>query len=70
MKEIFHRANQYLFFIVLLVIVLYFGRSFLIPVFFAGMLAMLMAPVCRKLDSWGFNRALSCLCCILILVIV
>ncbi len=70
MKEIFNRANQYLFFIVLIAVVMYFGRTFLIPVFFAGMLAMLMAPVCRKLDSWGLNRALSSLCCILILVIV
>jgi predicted PurR-regulated permease PerM len=70
MKDIFYRANQYLFFMVLLVGVMYFGRSFLIPVFFAGMLAMLMAPVCRKFERWGLNRALSCLGCILILVIV
>lgn len=70
MKEIFNRANQYLFFIVLLAVVMYFGKSFLVPVVFAGMLAMLMAPVCRRLDSWGFNRALSSLSCILILVIV
>ncbi|MEX2231485.1 MAG: AI-2E family transporter [Cyclobacteriaceae bacterium] len=70
MKEIFHRANQYLFFIVLLIVVMYFGRAFLIPIFFAALLAMLMAPVCRKLDAWGFNRALSTLTCILILVVV
>jgi predicted PurR-regulated permease PerM len=70
MKEIFHRVNQYLFFIVLLVVVMYFGRAFLIPMFFAALLAMLMAPVCRKLDGWGFSRALSTVCCILILVLV
>lgn len=70
MKEIFHRLNQYLFFIILLIVVLYFGRAFLIPIFFAALLAMLMAPVCRKLDGWGFHRALSSLGCILVLVAV
>ncbi len=70
MKEIFSRINQYFFFIVLLIVVMTFGRAFLIPIFFASLLAMLMAPVCRKLDGWGFNRALSSLACILILVVV
>ena len=70
MKEIFHRVNQYLFFIVLLIVVMYFGRAFLIPLFFGALLAMLMAPVCRRLDGWGLNRTLSTLACILILVIV
>lgn len=70
MKEIFHRLNQYLFFIILLIVVLHFGRAFLIPIFFAALLAMLMAPVCRKFDGWGFHRALSSLGCILILVAV
>lgn len=68
MKEIFHRINQYLLFIVLFVVVLYFGRAFLIPIVFGALLSMLMAPVCRKLDGWGFPRALSTLVCILILV--
>ncbi|MGC1243772.1 MAG: AI-2E family transporter [Chryseosolibacter sp.] len=68
MKEIFHRINQYLFFIVLITVVMFFGKGFLVPVFFAALLAMLMAPVCRRLDSWGFPRALSTLTCILILV--
>jgi predicted PurR-regulated permease PerM len=70
MKEIFVRANQYLLFVILLVLILYFGRTFLVPIVFAAMLAMLMAPVCRKLDSIGLKRALSSLACILILVAV
>lgn len=70
MKEIFHRFNQYLFFIGLLVVVLYFGKAFLVPIVFASLLAMLMAPVCRKLDAWGFNRAMSSMVCILILILV
>jgi predicted PurR-regulated permease PerM len=70
MKDIFHRLNQYLFFTVLIVAVMYVGRAFLIPVFVGSLLAMLMAPVCRKLDGWGLNRALSTIGCILILVAV
>jgi predicted PurR-regulated permease PerM len=49
---------------------MYFGRAFLIPLFFAALLAMLMAPVCRKFESWGLSRALSTIGCVLILVIV
>jgi predicted PurR-regulated permease PerM len=70
MKEIFNRVNQYLFFFVLTVVVMYFGRSFIIPIVFAALLAMLMAPLCRKLDSWKFPRALSTLVCVLILAAV
>lgn len=70
MKEIFHRINQYLFFFVLLIVVMYFGRSFLIPICFGALLAMLMAPVCRKVDGWGAHRAISSLACILILVVI
>jgi len=70
MKEIFHRVNQYLFFFVLIIVVMYFGKAFIIPIVFAALLAMLMAPVCRRFDSWGWHRALSSLGCILILVVV
>ena len=70
MKEIFHRINQYLFFFVLLIVVMYFGKAFLIPLIFASLLAMLMAPMCRRFDGWGWPRALSSLACILILVVI
>ena len=70
MKEIFKRANSYLLFVILLVLILYFGRTFLIPIVFAAMLAMLMAPLCRRLDGWGFHRALSSFVCIFILLLV
>jgi predicted PurR-regulated permease PerM len=70
MKEIFKQANAYLLFVILLVVVLYFGRTFLIPIVFAAMLAMLMAPVCRKLDSWGAKRAISSFASLLILILI
>ena len=70
MKEIFTRANQYLLFAVLLVLIFYFGRTFIIPIISAALLAMLMAPLCRRFDRWGFHRALSSFICVFILLIV
>jgi predicted PurR-regulated permease PerM len=70
MKEIFQRVNQYLLFAVLLILILYYGKTFLIPLTFGALLAMLMAPVCNKLDSLGLKRGLSTTVCILILVAV
>lgn len=70
MKEIFERANQYLFFIILVVVVLYFGKVFLVPIVFGALLAMLMAPMCRRFERWGFSRLLATVGCILILIFV
>ena len=70
MKEIFNRVNQYLFFFVLLIVVMFFGKAFLVPVVFAALLAMLMAPVCRRFEGWGLNRPFSTIGCILILLLV
>lgn len=64
------KATQFLLFWIVLVIVLYYGRVILVPLTFAAILAMLMAPVCRKLDALGLHRALSSLACILILIII
>ena len=70
MKDIFERINQYLLFFILLIVVMYFGRAFLIPITFGALLAMLMAPMCRRFESWGLNRALATVGCILILILV
>jgi predicted PurR-regulated permease PerM len=68
MKAIFERINQYLFFIVLVVVVLYFGKVVLVPVIFAALFAMLFAPMCGKLIRKGWNRSLSTLLCVLIIL--
>jgi len=69
-KEILGRLNQNLLFAILLVITLYYGKVVLVPIILGALLAMLMAPVCRSLDSRGFGRALSSACCVLILLLV
>lgn len=69
MKEIIARINQYLLLAILTTIVLFYGKVVLVPVLFAALLAMLMAPVCRWLDAHGLSRPLSTAICILILLI-
>lgn len=49
---------------------MYFASAFLIPFIFATILAMLMTPVCRKMESAGVNKALSAFLCIFLLVIL
>jgi predicted PurR-regulated permease PerM len=54
----------------LIVVALYFGKPFLVPLVLASILAMLFLPLAAKLESKGWNRVLSSLACVLILVIV
>jgi predicted PurR-regulated permease PerM len=68
-KEVLSRINQNLLFAVLLVVVLYYGKAILVPFILGALLAMLMAPICRSLDSKGFHRALSAAICVFILLI-
>jgi predicted PurR-regulated permease PerM len=70
MKEIFRGINQYLLFGFLAALILYHGKTILVPVAFGGLLAMLMAPVCNWLEGKGFNRGFATLTCLLIIVVV
>ena len=47
---------------------LYYGRPFLIPVAFAGLLSMLFLPLSRWLENKGLARGLATLVCVLILI--
>ena len=69
MKSLSAKIVQVLLIPILLTVILYFGRPVLVPVFFAIILAMLMAPVCRWLEARNWNRAVACVACILILLI-
>jgi predicted PurR-regulated permease PerM len=50
--------------------VLYFARNILVPMSFAALLAMLMLPICKKLESWKFPRGLAILSCFLIVILI
>lgn len=64
------QINKGLVFLVFATLVLVYGAPVLVPLFFAIMLAMLMAPVCRWLDRKGFHRILSSLICVFFLLLV
>ena len=51
-----NRLNSVLLLFVLTIIVLYYGKEFLVPLFFAILLAMLLLPVCNRLEKWGMGR--------------
>ncbi|MDT3403894.1 AI-2E family transporter [Mucilaginibacter terrae] len=55
---------------ILSVIILYFSRSVLIPLTFGGVLAMLLMPVSRWLESKGLHRGVSSLVSLLLFALL
>ncbi|MFN2458571.1 MAG: AI-2E family transporter, partial [Chitinophagaceae bacterium] len=53
---------------VLIVIVLFYGKPFLVPLAFAGILSMLFLSISRRLESKGMKRGWAALICVLIVV--
>lgn len=62
------KAVKVLLFLFLLVASLYYARPFLVPVAFASLLAMLLLPLCRRLQHIGINKALAIVICIVAFV--
>jgi predicted PurR-regulated permease PerM len=63
------RINKILLFVILISIVLYFGRGFFVLISFAGLLAMLMTPLSNRLEKRGVSRVFSSLISVLIIVV-
>lgn len=63
------KFNMVLFLFFLVFGGMYFASGFLIPLVFAGILAMLMTPLSAKLEAIGINKALSAFICIVTLVL-
>ncbi len=62
------RINAVLILGIAIVVMLHFARPFLIP-FAAGIiLSMLVLPICKKLEGWGWPRGWAILVCIIILI--
>jgi predicted PurR-regulated permease PerM len=70
MKTRLLQINQGLLLMVLLALVLYYGRLILIPLTGGILLAMLMTPLSNRLENHGHNRNVSCIVSILILLVV
>jgi predicted PurR-regulated permease PerM len=48
---------------------LYYARVLLIPLSLAALLAMLMLPLCKRLERWRFPRGLAIILCILLILL-
>jgi len=68
MNVLLQNINRYLWLLVLLTVVFYFGQPVLIPLFSGALFAMLMAPLCRKMDK-KMNRGMSSFVCTAIVMI-
>ena len=64
------RAIYFLLFAFLIVTVLYYAKPFLVPVCFAGLLAMLFLPISLWFESKNIPKGLSILFCIIIFIII
>ena len=62
------QINRFLWLLVLVCVVLYFGQAVLIPLFLGALFAMLMAPLCRRMDK-KLNRGFSSFICTMIVMI-
>ena len=62
------QSIKVLLFAILLIAALYYGKAFLIPFVFAGILAMLLHPVVEWLEGKRFPKALAVLCADLLVV--
>ncbi|HZF65866.1 MAG TPA: AI-2E family transporter [Chitinophagaceae bacterium] len=64
------RSVCILLFLYFLFTILHLAKPFLVPIAFAGLLAMLFLPMAKKLENKGWNRALAVLATVLVLVLV
>lgn len=49
---------------------IHYARTFLVPLAYAAIFAMLLWPIARKMESWGLNQKLADLLAVLLLVAV
>jgi predicted PurR-regulated permease PerM len=57
---------KYLQVIVLTGVILYFGKTLFIPLFMGLLIAIVMFPVCKRLETSGLSKALAITSCLLI----
>src|SRR5699024_640441 len=49
---------------------MYFARAFLVPFLFGTILAMLLTPVCSKLEKAGINKIVAAFLSVFLMIIV
>jgi len=68
LNAILQRVNLFLALLVLVTVVLYFGQPLLTPLFLGALFAMLMAPLCRRLDKTGGRIFSSTICTLVVMI--
>ncbi len=63
-----YRLNGILLLLISTMVILYYGKSFLVPLFFAILCGMLLLPVCNWLEKKGVSRIWSTLSGLLIIL--
>ena len=69
-KTVLQKTIRVLFFFFLVFASLYYAKPFLVPVCFAGLLAMLFLPLSRAFETWGINRGIAILICVVLLLLI
>lgn len=64
------KINLVLLLIFLVISGLYIARSLFIPLAFAAIFAMLLIPLCKKIENAGIGRGLASSICVILLVMV
>jgi predicted PurR-regulated permease PerM len=63
-------ATKKLIILVFILVLLYFGKDFLMPLAIGGILATLFLPICKWLEGKGIYKGIAGLACLILLLIV
>lgn len=69
-RALYNKTWQILLTLFLGVGALIIAKPFLVPVCFAGLMAMLFLPLCRRLENARINRGISAFICVIILAAI
>jgi predicted PurR-regulated permease PerM len=56
--------------IVLIVVIMYYTRTLMVPLFIAALIAILLRPLSARLENWGVPRPVAAVFCLLLAVAV
>jgi predicted PurR-regulated permease PerM len=64
------KLTKYLQVILFTAIILYFGKTLFIPLFFGLLIAIVMHPICKWFERHGWSKVLAIIACLLIVTIL
>lgn len=66
----FNATVKYLQVIILSAVLLYFGKSLLVPLFFGLFIAIVLYPVCKRLEKKGISKSVAIFICLFIVTLL